>query len=418
MKGKYFKGLVLWCGILASLFIIGLSTPSTAQPKGMTPIKIGVVHSLSGTAGVFGRYYQGGANMTAAEINNAGGILGRPIQYIFRDDRSNPEIALREARSLYLEEKVNFLIGGVVSSCIQAMLPLSLEQKKILMIDIAGATANVVNGHRYSFASQLGSPAQGRATARYVAENRPDLTKWYIIGPDYIYGHDIYAWFWGELKKLNPKIEVLGEAWPKFGTTDFGPYVTTLMAAKPQAVFSSLWGGDWVNWLKAAVPRGYYKDLVEVAAERAQLENLMPPGELFPDGLIINGPFPFWAIDTPMCKAFVKSYYNATGDPFPSTSSANAYMHAYLLKTAIEKVKKVDADAIVNQLEGMKMPTPAGAVIIDKCTHIMQIPQYVGVSKRVPQYPFTITDNVKAYPGESVNLTCAELEKLRAETKK
>jgi len=72
----------------------------------------------------------------------------------------------------------------------------------------------------------------------------------------------------GELKKLNPKIEVLGEAWSKFGTTDFGPYVTTIMAAKPQAVFSSLWGGDWVNWLKAAVSRGYYKDLVEVAAER------------------------------------------------------------------------------------------------------------------------------------------------------
>ena len=356
--------------------------------------------------------------MTAVEINNGGGVLGRPIQYIFRDDRSNPEVALREARSLLLQEKVDFLIGGVVSSCTLAMMPLSLDQKKIFMIDIAGATANVIRGHRYSFASELGSPAQGRATARYVAETRPDLTKWYIIGPDYEYGHDIYAWFWGELKKLNPKIEVVGEAWPKFGTTDFGPYVTTVMAAKPQAVFSSLWGGDWVNWLKATVPRGFYKDLVEVAAERAQLENLVPPGDLFPDGLIINGPFPFWAIDTPECKAFVKKYHDATGDPYPSTSSNNAYMHAYLLKTAIEKAGKVDTEAIVNLLEGMKMATPAGNVVIDKCTHIMQLPQYVGVSKRLPQYPFAVTTNVKAYPGETVNLTCDELEKLRAAAKK
>ena len=131
MKGKDFRCLLVSCGIwLTFMFIFSGFTPFQAVAAAKDPIKIGVVHSLSGTAGVFGRYYQGGANMTAVEINNAGGVLGRPIQYIFRDDRSNPEVALREARSLLLQEKVDFLIGGVVSSCTLAMMPLSLEQKR------------------------------------------------------------------------------------------------------------------------------------------------------------------------------------------------------------------------------------------------------------------------------------------------
>jgi branched-chain amino acid transport system substrate-binding protein len=392
--------------------VISFGAPALVQAEAK-PIKIGVVHSLSGPAGSFGRYYKEGAGMAAKEINAQGGILGRPIEYIFRDDRANPEAALREARSLFMQKEVDFLIGGVVSSCTLAILPLSLERKKIFMIDIAGATDNTLKGHRYSFASQLSSPAQGRATARYVAEKRPDLKKWYIMGPDYAYGHDIYKWFWDELKRLNPSVEVVGEAWPKFGTSEFGPYVTTIMAAKPDAVFSSVWGGDFVNWLKAAVPRKFHEHIVEVGAEKAQLENLMPPGDLLPDGLIENGPFPFWAIDTPGIKKWLSDYHDATGNLYPSTSVQNAYMHAYLLKAAIEKAGKVETEAVVDALEGMTLNGPAGKLVVNPATHVMMLPQYVGVTKRVPEYPFSITVDVKAYPGEEVNLTAEEFNKLR-----
>jgi ABC-type branched-subunit amino acid transport system substrate-binding protein len=128
------------------------------------------------------------------------------IENIFRDDRANPKAALREARSLIFQKEVDFLIGG--------------------------ATKNTLKGHRRCFPSQFSSPAQGCAPARYVAEKRPDLKKWYIMEPDYAQGHDISRWFWNEIKRLNPDVEVIGEARSKSGTSEFDLCVTTIMAAK------------------------------------------------------------------------------------------------------------------------------------------------------------------------------------------
>ena len=103
------------------------------------------------------------------------------------------------------------------------------------------------------FRSVSGTRALAYAPAYYVKDL--PYTKYWIMGPDYAYGHSMAEMFVEKLKEIKPGFVVLGESWPKFGTTDFTPYISAIMAAKPEAIYSSVWGADWVAWLKQAKPR-------------------------------------------------------------------------------------------------------------------------------------------------------------------
>ena len=227
------------------------------------------------------------------------------MKLIFRDDKSSPEVGLREAKDLVLREKVNLLAGTVVSSVAHAVSQFAKEQKKIFIIDTSSDKAIMEeNGHRYVFRATSGTRGMSYAMAYYVKDL--PYTKYWIMGPDYAYGHSMGEMFVEKLKELKPGMTVLGESWPRFGTTDFTPYISAIMAAKPDAIYSSVWGADWVAWLKQAKPMGFHDKVVELGGEKAQIENLVPGGKDIPEGLIGGGFFAFWdpALTTDESKAY------------------------------------------------------------------------------------------------------------------
>ncbi len=395
-----------------------LASPAMAQKK--EPITVGVIHSLSGPGGVFGQWYRDGSLLAREEINASGGILGRQLKLIFRDDKGSPETGLREAKDLVMREKVNYLSGTVVSSVALAISQFCREQKKLFIIDNAGdASITEENGHRYVFRATPAARGLAYAPAYYVKDM--PYTKYWIMGPDYAYGHSMADMFLEKLKELKPGVQVVGESWPKFGTTDFTPYISAIMAAKPDALFSSVWGADWVAWLKQAKPMGFHDKIVEIGGEKAQIENLLPGGKDVPEGLIAAGPFVWWdpVTQTNESKAFVKKVFDRTGNPYPSTAVLTGYLAMHSLARAITNAKTADTEKVIDALVGIEidwMCGPNGKPYKSKIRgldHMFGCPMTVGVVKNVPEYPFPVTVNSKMYTGDQILPSEAQIRKAR-----
>ena len=99
------------------------------------------------------------------------------------------------------------------------------------------------------------------AATRYLVKKVPNAKKFCTIGPDYEYGRREEAAFAEEIKRLVPDSEILYEAWPKLGEKDFTAFITAIMAKKPDAVHSSLFGGDLVAFTKQAAPYGFFRKI-------------------------------------------------------------------------------------------------------------------------------------------------------------
>ena len=135
-----------WVG--AALVAVAAAGPAAAQSK--APIRIGEINSYSGLATVYTFPYREGILMATKEINDAGGVLGRPLEFIFRDDKLKPDEAVKAARELVGQEKVDFL-AGCISSGVGLAISAYAKESKVLYIATHCQTSRLTwdDGHKY-----------------------------------------------------------------------------------------------------------------------------------------------------------------------------------------------------------------------------------------------------------------------------
>jgi len=185
-------------GIL--LFLAAPAATAAAQGK---PIRIGEINSYSGLATVYTFPYREGLLMAAKEINDAGGVLGRPIEFVFRDDKLKPDEAVKAARELVSQEKVDFL-AGCISSGVGLAISAYAKDTKTLYFATHCQTSRLTwdDGHPYIAHTTNNVNQYVRAIAK-KASTFP-YKKWAHISPDYEYGHNVWDEFIGYLKELKP----------------------------------------------------------------------------------------------------------------------------------------------------------------------------------------------------------------------
>ena len=150
-------------------------------------------------------------------------------------------------------------------------------------------------GHTYVVRTNTNSTVIGR-TAALAAAKGPWKT-YYFIGPDYEWGHRVNADFWEFLQPKKQGVQKMGELWPKLGERDFSSHITTILNAKPEAVFSSLWGGDLIAFVKQASTYGFFDKVQFVSTGAGDLDILKPLGAEMPDGIMATF---FYAFDLPV----------------------------------------------------------------------------------------------------------------------
>jgi len=420
----------LGVGVGATVGAAAVSVPlievarAQEKPKGNipnTPYRIGHMTFFTGPGALLGEPMYKGQLLAAEEINTAGGLLGkRKIEVLKADEAAGVDGNVKELRRLKLQEKIDFFCGITSSGNSPALGPVA-EELKVLTIFVDGCTdflfdKAVPNPH-YIFRITNIQSADGATCALAVAQTWPNVKKIAHIHPDYSYGRNAFDHYGIIMKKVLPKSEVVSEGWPKLGTSDFSSHITKAIAAKPDLLVSSVWGGDYVAMYKQALQYGLFEKM-KFATTLALGVAPHAIGKDHPEGVIAgvhaNYHFTFppgnrW----PPNKTFVEKYF-ARWKEYPNFQAEGAYTATQMLKAAIEKANHFlggwpDDDAIISQLEGMGYAGPGGYVYIRPDNHQGYKDAMTGFSKNVPEYPFPILDpdrvitipirNITAPPG-------------------
>ena len=242
--------------VLTLLLAALLALPIAAEAQ--KPIKVGFPMILSGPGALFGDPALKGAQMFVEELNAKGGVLNRKIELVPRDTKGDANEAVRVSRELILKENVDFLVGTLTSAEGPAVSVVAKENKIVFIAPIPKTDQLTAPDklHPYVFRVAANTTMEGRSAAEIMA--KWPVSKIATISPDYAYGQDVTKSFVEYIKKIKPSVQIVDQQWPKLGEADYTPFINAQLAKKPEAVFSSLWGGHFVTFAKQAKPLGYF----------------------------------------------------------------------------------------------------------------------------------------------------------------
>jgi branched-chain amino acid transport system substrate-binding protein len=382
--------------ILPMLLALVLAMPLAASAQ--KPIKVGFPMILSGPGALFGEPASKGAQMYVDEINAKGGVLGRKLELLPRDTKGNADEAVRVSRELILKENVDFLVGTLTSAEGPAVSVVAKENKIVFIAPIPKTDQLTAPDklHPYVFRVAANTTMEGRSAAEIVA--KWPVTKVATISPDYAYGQDVTKSFVEHLKKIKPSVQIVDQQWPKLGEPDYTPFINAQMAKKPDAVFSSLWGGHFVNFAKQAKPLGYF-DAVKYnfigVGEAGSPESTKAMGADYPVGIWANTYDAFYWGETPAHKDYVARLSKYLKDEYPSSWAIQGMMGVQALAEGIKKANSTESDKVSKALLGISFDTPIGKMTIREKDHQANRGQLYGKTVMDPKYPFAILKPVE-----------------------
>ena len=354
--------------------LAALARPAIAQE----PIRIGELNSYKVFA-AFLEPYRKGWELAQEEVNASGGVLGRRIEIVSRDDNGNPGDAVRVAEELLAREKVDFLMGTFASNVGLAVSDLA-KQRKVLFLAAEPLTDKIVweNGNRYTFRLR---PSTYMQTAMLIpAAAKLNRKRWAIVYPNYEYGQSATAAFKELLKKAQPGVEFVAEQATPLGKLDAGPVVQALADAKPDAIFSSLFAGDLARFVREGDTRGLFKGREVVNLLGGEPEYLDPLKDEAPEGWWVTG-YPWYAIQTPEHEKFLEAYRKRWND-YPRAGSVVGYTAVMSAVAAIRKAGSTDSEKLASAMRGLQVDTPFGPITYRALDHQSTLGAYVGRTSR------------------------------------
>ncbi|HBH02910.1 MAG TPA: hypothetical protein DDZ42_13475 [Candidatus Rokubacteria bacterium] len=395
----------------ASAGSLVVPTPAEAQQsfqaKGKvptTPYKTGHMTFFTGPAAVLGEPSYKGHILAAEEINAQGGLLGkRKIETVKADEAAGTDANVKELRRMKLSEKIDCFTGVISSGNTPALGPVA-EELKTLTLFTDGCTdflfEKAVPNPHYVFRVTNIQSADGVMAAIAASMAWPKVTKIAHIHPDYSYGRNAFDHFNIAMKKLSGNIQVVSEAWPKLGTTEFTAHITKTISAKPDLLFTSVWGGDYIALYKQALRYDLFKKM-KVATTLAFGVVPQAIGKDHPAGVVAgvhaNYHFLYPAGNRWLPNAqFVKKYYDRWKE-YPTFESEGAYTALHMLRVAVEKANQLvggwpDDQAIIAMLEGLMYAAPAGYTYIRPDNHQGYKDALTGFLVNSPDYAFPVWD--------------------------
>ncbi len=378
--------------VLTTLLALTLALPLLAEAQ--KPLKVGFPMILSGPGALFGEPALKGAQMFVDELNAKGGVLGRKIELLSRDTKGNADEAVRVSRELILKENVDFLVGTLTSAEGPAVSVVAKENKVVFIAPIPKTDQLTAKDklHPYVFRVAATTTMEGRSAAEIVA--KWPVTKVGTISPDYAYGQDVTRAFVEHLKKIKPAVQVVDQQWPKLGEADYTPFINAQLAKKPDAVFSSLWGGHFVTFAKQAKPLKYF-DAIKYnfigVGEAGSPESTKAMGADYPVGIWGNSYDAFYWDDGPAAhKDYTKRLAGYLKDEYPSSWAIQGYIGMQFLTEAIKKAGGIEADKVSKALLGLSVDTPHGKMTLREGDHQLNRGQLYGKTVKDPKYPFAI----------------------------
>ena len=319
--------------------------------------------------------YRKGMELAADEVNAAGGVLGSKLEIVSRDDNGTPGEAVRVAEELLTRENVTLLMGTFASNVGLAVADLA-KRRRVLFIAAEPLTDKLVweDGNRYTFRLRASTYMQ---TAMLVPEAvKAGKKRWAIVYPNYEYGQAATTTFKQQMQaQQGAGLEFVEQAVP-LGKIEPGAVVQALIDARPDAIFSSLFGPDLARFVREGRLRGLFKDRPVFNLLGGEPEYLDPLKDEAPTGWFVTG-YPWYAIDTAEHKRF-RDAYQARFNDYPRLGSVVGYSAVRSAAAALTRAGSTDTEKLVAAMQNLAVDTPFGEVTYRALDHQSTMGAYVG----------------------------------------
>ncbi len=346
--------------------------------------------------------------MALDEVNAAGGVLGKKLEVIARDDNGNPGDSVRVAEELMARERVALLFGGFLSNTGLALTDYA-KQHQVFFLAAEPLTDKIVwqNGNKYTYRLR---PSTYMLVASVVKEAaKLKKKRWAIVYPNYEYGQSAVASFKTLLKQAQPDVEFVAEQAPPLGKIDAGAVTQALADAKPDAIFNALFAADLGKFVREGNTRGLFDQVEVVSLLTGEPEYLDPLKNEAPQNWIVTG-YPWYAINTPEHKKFVDAYRKKFND-YPRNGSLVGYSALMSIAAGIKKAGSTDADKLAAAFSGLKVETPVASIVYRPQDHQSTLGAFVG--RTGIKDGKGIMTSFSYVDGASLQLPDAEVKKLR-----
>jgi len=395
MKRKTFLKALLGVATLATL---PLSTAATAQEA----IIVGEINHYKRLAAFAGPYKQG-IELALEEVNAAGGVLDRPLEFIFRDDQGEPGEAIKIAEELMTREGAVMLTGTILSNVGLAISSFAAEKEYVYLASEPLADALVWGaGNPYTFRLRASTYMQAAMLAEEAAKT--DAVTYATIAPNYAYGKDAVAAFKQVLTELRPDVEFVAEQWPGVFKIDAGAEVQALERAKPDAIYNVTFGPDLAKFVREGGDRGLFEGRNVYGLLSGEPEYIDPLGDEAPEGWTVTG-YPWQDLNDGPAGDFIAAY-QAKYDDYPRIGSLVGYMTVQSIVAALETAGSTETEAIRAAFEDLTLATPMGEITYRSIDNQSTAGAYVGKTALVDgkgvMVDWTYRDGADYLPSDEV----------------
>ena len=340
------------------------ATTSTSTGGGDT-IKVGILHSLSGTMAISEKSVVDAENLAIEEINKAGGVLGKQIQAIIEDGASNWDTFREKATKLIDQDKVVTVFGCWTSASRKNVLPVFESKNHMLWYPVQYEGQECSQDIFYTGAAPN---QQIEPAVDWLLENKGK--EFFLVGSDYVFPRTANTIIKAQLQAKNGK--TVGEDYLPLGNTEVTPIITKIKAALPNGgvIFNTLNGDSNVAFFKQMQGAGLSPDKYPVMSVSIAEEEVKAIGAEYLKGHYASWNY-FMTVDTPENKKFVEAFKAKYGnDRVTNDPMEAAYIMVYLWKQAVEKAKTTDIEAVKTAALGQTFNAPEGKVSLDKNHHL------------------------------------------------
>jgi branched-chain amino acid transport system substrate-binding protein len=393
-----------WISRIAASLAVSLTALSASAQQ---TIKIGEINSYKAQP-AFLMPYKNGWNLALDQVNATGGVLGKKLEVISRDDNANPGDTIRVAQELIARERVQLLFGGYLSNTGLALTDFA-KQKRMFFLAAEPLTDKIVwaDGNKYTYRLR---PSTYMQVAMLVPEAaKLKKKRWALVYPNYEYGQSAVATFKKLLKAAQPDVEFVTEQATPLGNLDAGSTVQALADAKPDAIFNVLFSADLGKFVREGNTRGLFKDRSVVSLLTGEPDYLDTLGAEAPVGWIVTG-YPWYSIDTPANKKFVADY-EAKYHDYPRLGSVVGYAALMSIANGIKKAGSTDPDKLAAAFKGLNVDTPFGPITYRPQDNQSTMGAFVGVTALKDGKG--VMTSYRYIDGASVQPSDAEVKKLR-----
>jgi branched-chain amino acid transport system substrate-binding protein len=382
--------------LAALLAAPALSGVSRAQGQ---PLKLGVPTAMTGTWAALGSQVVRTCRLWAKAVNAEGGLLGRPVEFLFEDTQGVPANCLRKAQEMVERDRVNILLGLMASSEALAVMPKLADWNALFISSVNGAGSITAEAWvPNAFRANTSGPMGARALALWL-RNSPQ-TDFFSLSLDYAWGRSSVETFEGLLAGIGKRS--IGSVFAPVGTRDYSSFITRIRQANPQALYIALTGDDGTAFLRQAAQYRLFERM-PVVTETVDMLFTRPAGDAA-IGLVGGSRYSF-AYDHPANNAFV-ARFRAEYNELPDTYDGEQWQALEVLRAAVLKAGATDTQSVVAALRDLELNSIKGPLKIRGCDGQAEQQGFVVRVARREGFPVPAPEVIATFTAAEVTPAC------------